>query len=325
MGPFDTTELDRKIAEARELELLGGEAPLQEEEQEEAVEAEQGPEADEGVEQEEEVTLEAEEESPPKDSNGWKRLREKKKEAQRALDEERKMREQREQELSQLKERLARLEGRDEARVAPKVETNTDPEPDADLDPDEHLRWQVRQLRNENSEIKKKAEEAAAISKVEAEKRGLDYLEKDYVKKNKIDDYSDRLDHLQKVEANLIRVHYPNATDEQIHSHLQAERLRLAREAYARGQNPAEVFYKMSEAMNYQKQARKLSDAPNIEAINKNMKKSANLIGSSNADSVKGITSEKLVSMSMAELLSGRNEKHLDAAIKRAELADGIR
>lgn len=323
MNLFDESELDKKIAEAEAALIKDDEEKqLDTKEVEEDIEEEAEVQEEEREEKEEAQDDVAEEDLEPTDAKGWKKLREKKKAAQAQLEEEKRLREQKEKELYELRERLARLEGREDAREKPKISQEPeDKEPDSELDPEEHIRWELRQVKKAAQEANKRAEKAEAMAKMEGVRRGLDMVEKDYIKNNKITDYTERLEHVKSVERNLIKLRYPSATDEQINSHLEVERVRVANEAYSNGQNPAEMFYKMSEALGYKKaEARKeLSDNPDIGAIKRNMSKNANLIGSSNVEKPGGLPAEKLVSMSIADLMNSKNERALDLAIKREE------
>lgn len=322
MNIFDSSDITKQIKE-EELKWVEGDKPKEEVKEEAAPELaeveEDTKEPAETLEQEQEQ--EDEEEERPTDGAGWKRLREKKKAAAAEAERQRELAEKRDKENQELRERLARLEGREEARVAPKVDVDTDPEPDQDIDPDAHIRWQLRQTQKDLAEVKKKAEEAAANSVAEATRRGLTMVENEFVKSNNLDDYQAAIDHIKAVETNLIKLRYPNATDAQINSHLEAERLKIAQEVYGKGQNPADHFYKMAQAIGYKKapkDGKKIDDRPNIKALNKNMEKNSSLIGSSSAEKNGGVSSEKLVQMSIADLLN--NEKALKDAIRKEEL-----
>jgi hypothetical protein len=316
MNIFDETELNKRLQEEESkfgLEEKSEELEnLQEEEPEEApAEVAQEPEKE-----EEEESIER-----PTDGKGWKEHREKQKILKAEAKEAKERAEQSARETAELRERLARLEGREEARVKPELkEVDTDPEPDADLDPDLHIKWQLRQQNKRIEAAERRAQMAEELVKVEGTRRGLQMVEKEYLKINKIDDYDDAIEHVKNVERNLIRLEHPQATDEQINNHLESERIRKSAECYSRGINPAEYMYKMAQTLGYAKtQKQESKNKPNIGAINRNMGKNANLIGTSSADDTNGMPTDKVVQMSIEQLLSREGQAAMDAAVKREE------
>lgn len=258
--------------------------------------------------------------TPPKDHKAWASVRKKAKAAKEAAEEERQLRQKREEELGQLRERLARLEGRDEERQKPKLQEPEDPEPSAEDEPFEYLQWKLRQAEKKIKEVEEKATKAEDASMAEGARRGIKVLEDQYIKENNITDYDSRISYLKNVEAKLIRLHYPNATQQQIDNHLDKERIRISADCYSNGQNPAEYFSKLAEIHGYKKEfaPKKPTAGPNIGAINKNMQKNSSLLGTSSADDTGGVSSQKLVTMAMDELL--KNEDALDKEIKRRDL-----
>ena len=283
---------------------------------------------DEHVENNEELTENNEElenhedEERPKTSKGWKAHRENVKNLKQEARKQAELAEKQTREVIELRERLARLEGREEAREKPVIENvNQDPEPDRDIDPEEHLRWELRKTKKEVEEIKRAAEEARQYAQLESARRGLEKVEKEYVRTQKIKDYDDAIEYVKNVEGRLIKLQHPHATEEQINTHLEAEKLRLAREQYAKGENPAKFFYDMAKALGYNGTASnnaKDNTLPNINAIKRNMEKNTNLIGSSSVEKTGGVPPEKLLKMSIAELL--KDDSALRREIKRQEM-----
>lgn len=315
MNIFDETELDKKLAE--EEAKFGLPEEIKEEEVPEALEPEEPEEAVGELEEKEE-----EEDERPTDPQGWKKLREKKKAAKAEAEEQRKLAEEKDKQLMELRERIARMEGREEARVKPEVkEVITDPEPDADLDPDLHLKWQIRRTNERIEAAEKRAAKAEQLAEIEGTRRGLQMVEKDYVKTNKLDDYDDAIEHIKNVNRNLIKLEYPQATDAQIDSHLEAERIKKASESYGKGVNPAEYFYKMAQTLGYAKATKqtKVDTKPNIDALNRNMGKNANLMGASSSETTGGVPTEKVVAMSIEQLLTKEGQAAMDAAVRREE------
>jgi hypothetical protein len=312
MNIFDETELNKRLAE-EEAKFGLPQEELSEEPEEKPQEPDEEIEAESPIEEEEPEIV-----TPTNDD--WKKQRLEKK----ALKEKAKAAEQaaleKEKQLSELRERLARMEGREEARVKPEIkEVDTDPEPDAYLDPDLHTKWQLRQVNKRLEAAERRAQMAEELAKVEGTRRGLDMVEKDYIRNNKIDDYDNAIEHIRTVERNLIKLEHPQATDDQINTYLDSEKIKKASECYAKGVNPGEYFYKMAQTLGYQKAVKTPSNKPNIESLNRNMPKNANLIGASNVDKTGALPTDKVVSMSIEQLLSKEGSAALDAAIRREE------
>ena len=323
---LDTTDLRKEIAEAEEawkdeINTEPNEHPNEEEIAHDENNEEEHVEDNSQVPENNEELDNNEDEERPKTSKGWKAHRENVKNLKQEARKQAELAEKQTREVLELRERLARLEGREEAREKPIIETrDVDPEPDRDIEPEEHLRWELRKTKKEVEEIKRAAEEARQYAQLESARRGLEKVEKEYVKTQKIKDYDDAIEYVKNVESRLIKLQHPHATEEQINTHLEAEKLRLAREQYAKGENPAKFFYEMARALGYNgtQVNNKENSLPNISAIKRNMEKNTNLIGSSSVEKTGGVPADKLLKMSIAELL--KDDSALRREIKRQEI-----
>lgn len=237
----------------------------------------------------------------PKKGKAWAHMRHQQKSLQEQLDKER-------QEKQELKERMARLEGANEARVSPKIDTQQeDKEPDPVYDETNWLKWKARQDDKKINNLTSKVDEINKYSAIQEAKKELTDLENDYKTKNNITDYDARLSFIRDREAKLIKNEYPNATDAQIKYHLDNQYLLLASKAASAKRNPAEFFVKMADAHGYQKAESKPDpkrDVP-IDKINHNMKRNASLIGSSNAAKTGGKTADQLVGETLRDIMRG--------------------
>lgn len=206
----------------------------------------------------------------------------------------------------ELAERLAKLEGRSEA--SPKLESKVDladQEPDRDLYPEDWNVWNSNQLRKELEELKSFKKQQEAMTQFEAERRGVAALEGQF--KQKAADYDDAVAYLVEKEKRVKKVINPNATDAQIDSLIEQEKVALFKQIYATGKNPAEVVYELAKADGWT--GKKALPTPaakpssNLDRVAENQRKAASLIGGSSADKTGKITSEQLLSMSVDELV----------------------
>lgn len=68
---------------------------------------------------------------------------------------------------------------------------------------------------------------------------------------DRVPDYAERVAFLMRVRAAQLEVLNPFATRDQIGQQLMTEGLAVGRDAFARGQNPGEVFVALSDALGY--------------------------------------------------------------------------
>lgn len=205
----------------------------------------------------------------------------------------------------EMAERLARLEGKAEAQ--PKVDVKPaleDQEPDADLYPEDHARWEVRQLKKELEEVKKFKQQQEQVTTFQREAAGVEALEAQY--KAKAPDYDEAVQFLVEKERRLKKVFNPQATDAQLDAMIKAEKVQMFKQILAAGRNPAEVVYEIAKQDGWQPKAAKAKPAAsgsNLEAVAENQRRAANIIGGSPAESSGKVTSEQIFNMSMQDLM----------------------
>jgi len=302
-------DLKRQIAESQN----DDEAQAQSEEVVDQAEEEVTP-ADEEVqeeaepEEEEEQEEESDDTPPKKEKTAWARMRHEVKEAK--------------EELAKLKEAQAKQQGFNEAMqmaqqpAAP--QENRDPEPDQDLDPDEHKDWQIRQLRQQVEGLSKTTEETQQAQKTMGELRGVQILEGQFKQSNPDNDYDAALAFVKQRETQLIQLQYPTATMAQINSHLENQKLELFRQLAPTGRNPAETIVEMAKAHGYEpvKSDPKSKKAPNLQNLKKNMKKNTSLIGGSPATNNDGASPDAIFNMSMDDIMKNDTKQMFKKAHK---------
>ena len=228
------------------------------------------------------------------------------------------LKEQLEQERQQrqaMAERLAKLEGRAEAvpqvKEEPKLE---DQEPDADLYPEDHARWEVRQLKKELEEVKKFKQSQEQVTTYQREVAGVQALEAQF--KAKATDYDDAVQFLVEKEKRMNRLLNPQANDAQLEAQIQAEKVALFKQILSVGKNPAEMVYDIAKQDGWQPKGNAQASKPKLDVITENQRKAANIIGGSPADNSGSVTSEQIFSMSM-DKLTKQPDSFWNDALKR--------
>ena len=234
------------------------------------------------------------------------------------------LKEQLEQERQQrqaMAERLAKLEGRAEAAPAPAAAPPLeDQEPDADLYPEDHARWELRQLKKELEEVKKFKQSQEQVNTFQREVAGVQALEGQF--KAKTPDYDDAVQFLVEKEKRMKRLLNPQATDAQLEAQIQAEKVGLFKQILAAGKNPAEMVYEIAKQDGWQpKSSAPAASAapaakPKLDAIAENQRKAASIIGGSPADNSGSVTSDQIFNMSMEKLVK-QPESFWNEALKR--------
>ncbi len=304
---MDTNHLDEQIAE---LEKQLQEAPAEQQEQEpeakqpEEQEQQQGQDdkadaGDDGSDGDDDAASAALSEDEKKRNRAFAKQRHEAKELKDRLEAAEKARQ-------ELAERLARLEGKAESTAKPEAKPALeDQEPDADLYPEDHARWEVRQLKKELEEIKKFKAQQEQVSSFQREAAGVEALEAQY--KAKTPDYDDAVQFLVEKERRLKRVFNPQATDAQLDAMIKAEKVQLFKQILSAGRNPTEVVYEIAKQDGWQPKGKAKADkhaaSSNLEAVAENQRRAANIIGGSPAESSGKVTSEQIFNMSMQDLM----------------------
>jgi hypothetical protein len=222
-----------------------------------------------------------------------------------------------ETERQAMAERLAKLEGRAEATPQAKEEPKLeDQEPDADLYPEDHARWEVRQLKKELEEVKKFKQSQEQVSTFQREVAGVQALEGQF--KAKTPDYDDAVQFLVEKEKRMKRLLNPQANDAQLEAQIQAEKVSLFKQILATGKNPAELVYEIAKQDGWQPKGAAPASAakPKLDTIVENQRRAASIIGGSPADNSGSVTSDQIFNMSMEKLVR-QPESFWKDALKR--------
>jgi hypothetical protein len=231
---------------------------------------------------------------------------------------EKEARERIEKEAQELKERLARLEGRAESMSAPAAgpEEAMEEIPDQEYEPEKYAIWKAEKLE------KKLQQMEASQSRINAE-RQWETMQADYAKKNP--DYDKAKSFLLDSERETIKTQYPYATEAQITQHLKEQEYALVGNAAQSGIDPFQQIEFLAFRAGYRpgEEAPKAEEAPkkkpNIKNIKKNAKKNASLIGGSSAgETGDARTAQQLLDMSMDEMHKFGTDKYA-AAIRKLE------
>lgn len=308
IGGGDILAMENLTKEMKEEALEEQENLTSEPEEEEEAKAESTSEPTEAVKEEEiaeEIEEESTKESKKKTPEDYKKIRLALKEKDKLIAEER------------LKN--AKLEGFKEGSTKAQpakveveaVKAEEDPEPDAEFDALNWLKWNARQQNKKIDESLKQSSTATALTQAQIEQAQIIKADNEFQEKHP--DYPDAVDHIFEVEKNLILAKYPNATQAQIDQVLVAEKVKLYKEEHKAGRVPGETVMRMAKAYGYvgkkapnnpegkNSKTSKTEKNPNLSNIKKNMQKSSPMTGSS-AEAKGDVDPESIFNMSMAKL-----------------------
>lgn len=215
--------------------------------------------------------------------------------------------EQERQEKAELRERLAKLEGRWEGsgpRTEAKVEQ--DQEPDRILYPDDHRDWQTRQMEKRVEAAEKRAEAAQQWQAASAEERAVDALEAQYRSANPKEGYDEAVKFLWDKEKANIKLLRPNLTDSQIDLQIKADKVMLFKTLHGQGvANPSATLVQM--AKNYGWKAGGALGGKkdvDLDKLADTQRRTSNLIGGSPASKDrKGTSSDDVLNMSLKKAM----------------------
>lgn len=272
----------------------------EDEEEKEQDEADEKDSAKDAVDEDEDLALVSSEDL--KKRNGvFGKYRKETKELKAAVEQER-------QEKAELRERLAKLEGRWEGS-APKAETKVekDDEPDRILYPDDHNAWQTRQIRKENEEFRKSLSGIQQFQQASAEERAVDGLEAQYRATNPKEGYDDAVKFLWEKEKANIKLLRPSLSDAQIDLQIKADKVTLFKTLHGQGvANPAGTLVQM--AKNYGWKAGSVGGSPkkevDLDRLADTQRRTSNLIGGSPASKDRpGTSSDDILNMSLKKAM----------------------
>lgn len=212
------------------------------------------------------------------------------------------------QTLQEIQLQMAEQKGYQEAQKEPEIES--DPEPDALLDPEEHLQWQLRQKDKKIENLEAITTRHAAAIQESDDRRSINFLEQDYRRRNPEVDYEACKDFIKDRERNILKMQFPTATDAEIEKHFDQYEVNLFKTLAARGQNATDIIVNMAKEYGYEPKANDnpTKQKPNFKALKKNQEKNASLIGGSDAVKEPGITPEQVLNMSIQQLAAGGEE-----------------
>lgn len=227
-------------------------------------------------------------------------------------------------------QRLSKLEGAHEANQLHQASRQEeDLAPDRTMDPDAWLDWKDNQREKESQGLKNEIAQLKQSQILSDARRELQSIENHYAVSNNINDYQQRKQHIKDRQTELLKLQNPTLKPDQVDRLLDLEELKVAYQTYNSGQNPADVFYKMSQQYGYVEQkpanteektvTRKSSEAgrtePNLDKIRRNKEKTVSLNGGSSRGKMDGPTAEEMADMSISQL-AALSDAEIKAATK---------
>jgi len=251
-----------------------------------------------------------------KRNSAWGRMRAEQRELREKLDAEAK-------EKQELRERLARLEGRTDAMAKPEAkQENADNEPDKDMYPEDHLAWKQRQFEKRLNDFEQKSSRFEQDVQVQRAQKAVEVMENNFKSANPNDDYDGAVKHLIDREVALKKLANPNITDEQARGQIQFEKMQLFAKLHAEGRNPAQFIYETAKIQGYTPGAKPVQTKPKVDLqrVADNQRRASNLIGGSAASPNNGskLSAEQVLGLSMMEQakLYAKNPKMFDEAVE---------
>lgn len=231
---------------------------------------------------------------------------------------EKEAREKMEREAAELRERLARLEGRAEVQQTQPAAQDAPAEeiPDPEYEPEKYAIWKAKKLEEEMQTMR---QEQARLSA----ERQWDAMDSEIARTNP--DYAKAKEFLIESEFRKIKMQYPSATDAQIRQHLKDEEYKVVGNAVKSGLDPMQHIefmawqagFRPEEANPEPKEKEAPKQKSNIKNIKKNSRKNASLIGGSAAAPNDGTaTARQLLEMSIADIEKFGVDKYSKAVEK---------
>lgn len=194
------------------------------------------------------------------------------------------------------------------AQSQSKQEAAIDAEPDGDLDPDAHLRWELRQERAERLKDKRELEQMKLQNQMNEGKAELRAIED--VFKSADPDYESAKQYLIQGTYDQVKAENPGVSEIVIRKEIERREILEAARATKMGYDPA-MHFKMlairngwkAEVKSSQKEE-KLESKPKIDlkSLELNKKKTASLIGGSSRGKVGDPSTEDVVSMTIRDM-----------------------
>lgn len=245
------------------------------------------------------------------ESNYRKKLKEKEQEMKA-------LREQSKQTQELMQQLLSRQQQQPVQSQQPAQE-EADPEPDKLLDPEDHIRWENRQLAKKINTLEKMQSEHQRYLQVQKVRDSVKTLENEYLRENPHVKYKEAEEFIKNREGEILRLQNPDLTDAEIDNYFEQHKITLFRNAAQKKQNAADLIVKMAEKYGFSpNEAKNSKKQVNMDKIKRNQKKNANIIGGSDAIAQHDASSEQLLNMSFKNVLARQND--LKKKIKDTQL-----
>ena len=299
-------ELREKLKQAREQSVTD----MENEAKEEIVEDESTEEKQEDIEEDAE-----DEDNIDTDSKEYKEL----KPAEKKFAHMRKEAKERDVLINSLNERLARMEGRQEATVAPQKEEVVEI-PDRDLDPDAHLDYVLAEKDKRIKTLSDKIDSVLARSDMSEAEQLYKNLEDEYSQEDT--SYQDAKAYLHKVQVAELKSSHPTATNTAINKHLKDQEYILVSNLAKAGLDQNTIFNTIKGqaiSKGFQETTPTIRDKTKLK---KNMRKSASLNDAPEASGDVGFSPTQMAGMKPMDFhkLVG-NPKEMQKAAKALKAA----
>lgn len=202
----------------------------------------------------------------------------------------------------------AAVQNQNKPQIEAKSEEVKDVEPDKDLDPDAHIRWELRQERAERLKLQNDFQQVKLREQMNEGKAEIRAFEEAF--KVTDSEYSSAKEYLIQGTFNQVKAANPGVSDALIKKEVERLEIIEAAKAVKMGYDPALHFKMMAIRNGWQPQPKDSSkeEKPEIKSkidlktLEINKKKTANLIDGSSRGKVGDPSSDELVNMTIRDL-----------------------
>ena len=207
----------------------------------------------------------------------------------------------------QLELELAEQKGFKEAlQKEPEKQEDIDAEPDPILDPEDHMSWEIRNLKKQNEKLIEYQKNNASFQEEYRTNAAISQCEQDYKQRNPDINFENVKSFIKNREQRLIKLQYPNVSQSEIDKHFKDYEKNLYVSMANQNMNAADVIVKMAQEYGYEENSsQEVKKRPNFANLQKNRKKNSSLIGGSDVVKEHSLTPEALFKMTTKDLLKG--------------------
>lgn len=243
------------------------------------------------------------------------------KKAARKFQEMRQDAKRKEQEIIELRERLARIEGATEERNKGAETTKEETPPSYEDDPDGYFRYSIEQSNKQINDLKSQLEQTSKLTEKQKAESAYIEMEKQYATEHD-KEYLNAKKFLVDKLKNDIKNSYPTATDEQINQHIKEQEYGLVAGLANSGFTEKEIFATIKHrAVNNGYKSQPFEKKRDTQKLKRNIDKSQSLNDASSAHGVSDeISFKNMTTKKYNQILNEKGINGLKKALDKARI-----